>query len=432
MRSALVLATVLAACALFGVVAVGCLSKPRFECAGNADCLQGAIQGTCEPDSFCSFPDSSCPSGQRYGDLSGPQANQCVGVPIDAPPDAFVPDTYVHDARECFGGSGAYQICLDMMPPMGNVTLAGTLDTVMDPRCMAMPASWMTANQPDACLILGKSITIATTTVTGARPLVILGDTIAINGTLDVASHRGQPAGPGAPFASCTAFPQAPANNASGGGGGAGGSFKTKGGDGGDGKGGSLPGLAPPALAVNPTVLRAGCSGQTGGTGVAAAGAPGRGGGAVFLTASRITFSASGAINASGAGAVGGGNLSGGSGGGSGGMIVLHAAEAITGTTGAKLIANGGGAASGATAAAGVSGNDPSLATPTTPATGGDAGNQAGTGGAGFAGVTAATTGQSAGGARDTGGGGGGGGGFIQTNLALTNITSSPAATVVP
>ena len=89
MRAALVLAGIIAA-SLFGV-ALGCLSKPRFECSGPAECLSGGTQGTCEPDSFCSFPDSSCPSGRRYGDLSGPMANQCVGIPIDASSDAFVP-----------------------------------------------------------------------------------------------------------------------------------------------------------------------------------------------------------------------------------------------------------------------------------------------------------------------------------------------------
>src|SRR6188768_54000 len=150
MRSAWVLATVLAACALFAVLVVGCLGKPKFECAGAGDCEQNGMQGICQPDSFCSFPDSSCPiTGQRYGDLSGPMANQCVGAPIDAPIDAYVHDAYVHDARECFGGSGAYSLCFTAMPPMGSVPLAGTLNTDNDVRCMAPPANWMGAGQPD-------------------------------------------------------------------------------------------------------------------------------------------------------------------------------------------------------------------------------------------------------------------------------------------
>jgi hypothetical protein len=434
MRSALVLATVLGVCLLLGVGVVGCLGKPQFECGAGGDCLQNGVQGVCQPTQFCSFPDSSCDSGQRYGDLSGPMANQCVGVPIDAPVDAYVHDAYVHDARECFGGSGAYQLCFAMMPPMGTVMLAGTLNTDNDARCMTPPASWITANQPDACMIVGKTITIAAIAVTGTKPLIVLGDTVAINGTLDVASHRGGTLGPGSPFGTCPAYPAAPANNAGGAGGGAGASFMRIGGGGGLGNGNSTAGTPFAALGANPTVLRAGCDGQVGGAaGANLAGAPGRGGGAVYVTASRITFSTTGAINASGSGAVGAGNLTGGSGGGSGGMIVLHATETITAMAGAKLMANGGGAASGANNnAVGDFGDDPSVGTPTTPAAGGDAGNNAGTGGAGFAGSTNAGTGQSAGGARDTGGGGGGGGGFIQSNMTISNMTASPSVTVVP
>jgi hypothetical protein len=433
MRSVLVLATVLAACALFGVVAVGCLGKPQFECGNAADCNQDGLQGTCQPDKYCSFPDSSCPiTGQRYGDLSGPQANKCVGAPIDAMIDAYVHDAYVHDARECFGGSGAYQLCFAMMPPMGNVMLAGTINTDTDVRCQPMPASWATAGQPDACLILGKGITIMTVAVSGSKPLVILGDTIAVNGTLDVASHRAGAIGPASPSAACPVLATV-ANGATGAGGGAGGSFMRRGGDGGAGKA-TVGGIATSALTVNPTILRAGCRGQEGGgAGVNVAGTPGAGGGAVFLTASKITFGASGAINASGAGGLASNLLTGGSGGGTGGMIVLHAAETITGTAGAKVLANGGGGASGANGnAAGDSGDDPSVATPTTPANGGDVGNGAGTGGAGFAGAQNAQPGQGAGGARDTGGGGGGGGGYIQSNVTLMNVTSSPAVTIVP
>lgn len=432
MRSAWVLATVLAACALFAV-GIGCLGKPKFECAGAGDCLQDNVQGICQPDSFCSFPDSSCPiTGQRYGDLSGPLANQCVGAPIDAPIDAYVHDAYVHDARECFGGSGAYSLCFTAMPPMGNIMLAGTLDTDNDARCMAPPANWMGAGQPDACLILGKSITVQTVAVTGTKALIILGDTISITGTLDIASHRGGSTGPAAPSATCANFLQQPGNNSNGGGGGAGGSFMRAGGNGasGDGTMGGVGGVAPPALGTAPTVLRGGCNGQDGALGQAGSGPAGKGGGTVFVTASKITFSGSGAINASGAGGSAGGATSGGSGGGSGGMIVLHAAETITGTTGAKVFANGGGASSGGGMGAnGSPGSDPVVTVAvSTPAPGGTGGG--GAGGDGYAGTTMAQAGSSQN--NRGGGGGGGGGGYIQSNIALTNIASSPPVTIVP
>lgn len=34
-------------------------------------CVVGQVAGVCEPTGFCSFPDTSCPSGQRYGEFAG-------------------------------------------------------------------------------------------------------------------------------------------------------------------------------------------------------------------------------------------------------------------------------------------------------------------------------------------------------------------------
>lgn len=47
-----------------------------FHCATSDQC--GA--GTCEPEGSCSFPDATCPSGKRFGDLGGALAGVCVGV----------------------------------------------------------------------------------------------------------------------------------------------------------------------------------------------------------------------------------------------------------------------------------------------------------------------------------------------------------------
>ena len=428
-RSAVAFAVVIATCAVLGIalVASGCLNKPAYECAGSTDCVNGGAQGVCQPDHFCSFMDSSCPSGQRYGDLSGSMGGQCVPIPIDAYiPDA-PPDAYVYDARECFGGGGAYQLCFAGMPPMGNLALNGNFNTGTDARCMTPPTNWMTAGQPDACMVLGKAITVQTLTVTGTKPLILLGDTITITGTLDVSSKASGAAGPGLTTTQCGAFVAAPVSDGNGAGGGAGGSFKTLAGDGGRGDAiGSTGGRAAAADSANPAVLRSGCPGQTGGTGTAAAGAPGKGGGVVYLTASKITIT--GAIHASGAGGASGGLLSGGSGGGSGGMIVLHAAETITATGGRVLANGGGGAAGGSNNMNGNAGSDPNPSTPTTAATGGVGGGAAG--GDGFAQGHPATTGSQMN--NRGGGGGGGGGGYIQTNIAITGATVSPTATLVP
>jgi len=81
------------------VGATGCLRSTTFQCDTSADCNGG----TCElaEGGYCSFADSSCTtSGRRFGEHSGPYANQCVGETTpptdsgpttDAPPDAMNP-----------------------------------------------------------------------------------------------------------------------------------------------------------------------------------------------------------------------------------------------------------------------------------------------------------------------------------------------------
>ena len=72
------------------VFATGCLRGAAYECQSSAECTRGGVQGVCEAVKFCAFPDASCTSGSRYGDLSGQYANRCVGdEPMgDAGPDA--------------------------------------------------------------------------------------------------------------------------------------------------------------------------------------------------------------------------------------------------------------------------------------------------------------------------------------------------------
>jgi len=69
MRAALVMA----------MLASGCLKAAAFECASDPQCTRAGTQGTCETVGFCSFPDSTCTSGRRFGDVSGPYTQRCVG-----------------------------------------------------------------------------------------------------------------------------------------------------------------------------------------------------------------------------------------------------------------------------------------------------------------------------------------------------------------
>lgn len=74
--------------AVLAVTAAACVSPSAvFTCETSDQCTVG---GTCQPNGFCSFPDSTCPTGQRYGEAAGNDlANRCVGdePPIDAAGD---------------------------------------------------------------------------------------------------------------------------------------------------------------------------------------------------------------------------------------------------------------------------------------------------------------------------------------------------------
>ena len=57
--------------------AAGCLRGTEYRCSTNSECGAG---GTCESVGFCSFPDTHCTSGERFGDSAGALANQCTGT----------------------------------------------------------------------------------------------------------------------------------------------------------------------------------------------------------------------------------------------------------------------------------------------------------------------------------------------------------------
>ncbi len=64
------------------VVALTALSgcgATAFQCANDSDCLRGnRPAGTCEVVGYCSFPDSGCPSGQRFAEFSDAFGGMCV------------------------------------------------------------------------------------------------------------------------------------------------------------------------------------------------------------------------------------------------------------------------------------------------------------------------------------------------------------------
>jgi hypothetical protein len=344
-------------------------------------------------------------------------------------------------AAGCYGPDG-WRVCLDAAPSEP-ISLTGMLNTdksdPKNPCAKQQPAGWTDALQPEACFVVGTTVTVVSLNVTGRRPLVIVGTTgISVMSLLDVGSHRLTHAvGPGAGPTECKMFARAPGSGSGqGGGGGAGGSFAIAGADGGTGNGVfEVGGLISGSDIGPPARLRGGCAGQPGG-----GGKPddaGAGGGAVYLV-SAGAISIPGKIDASGAGGGGGDATTGGAGGGAGGMIVLHGASIAT-TSSTILLADGGGGGGGGAFAGpvpkGSDGKDPAVAIPIAPAPGGAGGVQTGAtggdGGGGFSAAIAATIGMSG----DTGaggGGGGGGGGYIQTNHDLKMAVTSPVATIPP
>lgn len=281
------------------------------------------------------------------------------------------------------------------------------------------------------CVVTGTSITIPAgvrVSAIGTRPLVVVAlDSIDLEGTLDVSSHR-SPAeviGPAHDDSRCIAT--SGSDDAIGGTGGAGGSFQFLGGAGG------ATGTTPPAQPGQaPTLvsLHGGCPGAKGGSYLeTAAGALGHSGGALYLMAgASIVLGPGAALLSNGEGGGKAGIDGGGGGGGTGGMIVLDA-PSIALATSATVFAEGGGGGGGGDQL-GDSGDGSEVDT-TPGATGGSAAAPAGPGGSGSVsgiggdgqhGPISPTT--------ATGGGGGGGGasGYVLVfgSLTSTAVISPP------
>src|SRR5262245_838282 len=175
---------------LAAVVVAGCSPRQEsFVCSGNPSSACGAA-GTCEANGFCSFPDSSCSSGRRYGDLGGPSAGLCTDMlPPDARPDAPL------DARVCFG-TAPFTICFTA-PPAGSidVSMPTTFDTV-NGTVMGTQLNCVTpmTGGTGYCVLAADTISIgAPLRATGMKPLVLVAATsisVPIAGSIDVSSRR--------------------------------------------------------------------------------------------------------------------------------------------------------------------------------------------------------------------------------------------------
>ncbi|MCA9650887.1 MAG: hypothetical protein KC501_13310 [Myxococcales bacterium] len=58
---------------------VGCITPQGYPCTDASQCILDGRQGRCEPEGFCSYPDDSCPSAQRFEARAGEGlAGECV------------------------------------------------------------------------------------------------------------------------------------------------------------------------------------------------------------------------------------------------------------------------------------------------------------------------------------------------------------------
>src|SRR5262245_40461270 len=69
------------------VLCAGCLSKSPFLCESDSQCVSpGVAGGRCESNGYCSFADSECASGRRFGEATSSElAGQCVAEELGVP-----------------------------------------------------------------------------------------------------------------------------------------------------------------------------------------------------------------------------------------------------------------------------------------------------------------------------------------------------------
>ena len=145
-----------------------------YDCATASECVQGGVTGSCEPTGFCSFPDSACPSGRRYGEWSGGFANTCVAdgddagvdAPIDAMPDAMI-DAPPNSITATFGerpGSTYTGVTADGNFSGGSMINVGGVDHVSADTATTEEAlmRWSTAAIPPGAQVISATISVAT------------------------------------------------------------------------------------------------------------------------------------------------------------------------------------------------------------------------------------------------------------------------------
>jgi hypothetical protein len=135
------------AIAIAVAASAGCIKSAAFECSMDSQCEHAGVAGTCEAVGACSFPDTTCSSGRRYGSAAGAHSDRCVGdddSDIDAGPG---------DGNTGDGGPDApTDPC-----PASYAALAGAGSHLY--RLVATPNAW--ANQRSTCRADGNQAQLA-------------------------------------------------------------------------------------------------------------------------------------------------------------------------------------------------------------------------------------------------------------------------------
>jgi hypothetical protein len=113
------------------LAAAGCDSlASEFLCSGSQACRLHGVQGMCETDGHCSFPDAACPSMRRYSDYSGRLSDVCVGSDsIPATNGVMLAATWFGEEQSAWAGPAAGRIALSTRTT--NLPTQQTLATFM-------------------------------------------------------------------------------------------------------------------------------------------------------------------------------------------------------------------------------------------------------------------------------------------------------------
>ena len=105
-----------------------CLQFGAYVCASDDACQSGGAQGICQPSRFCSYPDTTCESGQRYDEYAGDGlADECVEVEEAGTTTGPVEESS-SSSEASSSGVAASEDTGDPLPECGNGVVEGDED----------------------------------------------------------------------------------------------------------------------------------------------------------------------------------------------------------------------------------------------------------------------------------------------------------------